>query len=94
VSSLAHAYAIAGRRSEAEMLLRQLNERAQNTYVPSFHIAIIYAGLGQKDQALVWLEKGYQERSTWMVWLKVDPRLDVLRSDPRFQDLLRRLGLS
>ena len=94
VSSLAHAYAIAGRRSEAEMLLRQLNERAQNTYVPSFHIAIIFAGLGQKDRALVWLEKGYQERSTWMVWLKVDPRLDVLRSDPRFQDLLRRLGLS
>jgi TolB-like protein/DNA-binding winged helix-turn-helix (wHTH) protein/Tfp pilus assembly protein PilF len=94
VSSLAHAYAIAGRRSEAEMLLRQLNERAQNTYVPSFHIAIIYAGLGQKDQAVVWLEKGYQERSTWMVWLKVDPRLDVLRSDPRFQDLLRRVGLS
>jgi TolB-like protein/DNA-binding winged helix-turn-helix (wHTH) protein/Tfp pilus assembly protein PilF len=93
VSSLAHAYAIAGRRSEAEMLLRQLNERAQNTYVPSFHIAIIYAGLGQKHQALVWLEKGYQERSTWMVWLRVDPRLDVLRSDPRFQDLLRRVGL-
>jgi TolB-like protein/DNA-binding winged helix-turn-helix (wHTH) protein/Tfp pilus assembly protein PilF len=94
VSSLAHAYAIAGRRSEAEVLLRQMNERAQHTYVPSFHIAIIYAGLGQKDQALVWLEKGYQERSTWMVWLKVDPRLDVLRSDPRFKDLLRRVGLS
>jgi TolB-like protein/DNA-binding winged helix-turn-helix (wHTH) protein/Tfp pilus assembly protein PilF len=94
VSSLAHAYAIAGRRSQAEMLLRQMSERAQHTYVPSFHIAIIYAGLGQKDQALVWLEKGYQERSAWMVWLKVDPRLDVLRSDPRFQDLLRRVGLS
>jgi tetratricopeptide (TPR) repeat protein len=94
VSSLAHAYAIAGRRSEAEMLLRQLNERAQHTYVPAFHIAIIYAGLGQKDQALVWLEKGYQERSAWMVWLKVDPRLDALHSDPRFQDLLRRVGLS
>lgn len=93
VSSLAHAYAIAGRRREAEMLLRQLNERAQHTYVAPFHIAIIYAGLGQKDQALAWLEKGYQERCAGMVWLKVDPRLDVLRSDPRFQDLLRRIGL-
>ena len=94
VSSLAHAYAMAGRRSEAETLLRQLNERAKHTYVPAFHMAIIYAGLGQKDQALVWLEKGYQERSAWMVWLKVDPRLDVLRSDQRFQDLVRRIGLS
>jgi len=94
VSSLAHAYAIAGRRGEAEMLLRQMNERAQHGYVPPFDIAIIYAGLGQKDQALIWLEKGCQERSTWMVWLKVDPRLDVLRSDPRFQGLLRRVGLS
>ena len=71
-----------------------MNERARHNYVPSFHIAIIHAGLGQRDQALVWLEKGYQERSAWMVWLKVDPRFDVLRSDPRFQDLLRRVGLS
>jgi TolB-like protein/Tfp pilus assembly protein PilF len=94
VSSLAHAYAIAGRRGEAEMLLRQMNERAQHSYVPPFDIAIIYAGLGQKDQALLWLEKGCQEHSTWMVWLKVDPRLDVLRSDPRFQVILRRVGLS
>lgn len=94
LSSLAHAYATVGRRSEAETLLRQLHERAQRTYVPSFHIAIIYTGLAQEDQALVWLEKGYQERSAWMVWLKVDPRLDVLRSDPRFQDLLHRVGLS
>ena len=94
VSSLAHAYAIAGRRGEAEMLLQQLIERAQHTYVPSFHIAIIYAGLGQKDQTLVWLEKGYQERSAGMVWLKVDPRFDFVRSDARFQNLLRRLGFA
>jgi tetratricopeptide (TPR) repeat protein len=94
VSSLAHAYAIAGRRGEAEMLLQQMNERAQRNYVPSFDIAIIYAGLGQKDQALLWLEKGCQERSAWMVWLKVDPRFDFVRSDPRFQDLLRRVGVS
>jgi tetratricopeptide (TPR) repeat protein len=93
VSSLAHAYAIAGRRSEAEMLLHQTNERAQHAYVPSFHVAIIYAGLGRKDETLAWLERGYQERSAWMVWLKVDPRFDFVRSDARFQNLLRRLGL-
>jgi tetratricopeptide (TPR) repeat protein len=94
LSSLAHAYASAGKRGEAEILLRQMNDRAQHSYVPPFDIAIIYAGLGQKDQAVLWLEKGCQERSAWMVWLKVDPRLDVLRSDPRFQGLLRRVGLS
>jgi len=94
LGSLAHAYASAGKRGEAEMLLRQMNDRAQHSYVPPFDIAIIYAGLGQKDQAVLWLEKGCQERSAWMVWLKVDPRLDVLRSDPRFQGLLRRVGLS
>jgi TolB-like protein/Tfp pilus assembly protein PilF len=92
-ASLAHAYAVAGRRSEAETLLRQTNERAQRAYVPSFHVAIIYAGLGRKDETLAWLERGYQERSAWMVWLKVDPRFDFVRSDARFQNLLRRLGL-
>ena len=93
-ASLAHAYAVAGRRREAETLLHQMNERAQHAYVPSFHVAIIYAGLGRKDETLAWLEKGYQERSAWMVWLKVDPRFDFVRSDARFQNLLRRLGLS
>jgi TolB-like protein/DNA-binding winged helix-turn-helix (wHTH) protein/Tfp pilus assembly protein PilF len=94
VSSLAHAYAIAGRRGHSEELLRQLRDQAQRGYVPAFHIAIVYAGLAQKDQALAWLEQGYQERSAWMVWLKVDPRFDALRSDPRFQDLLHRIGLA
>ena len=55
--------------------------------------AVIYAGLADTNRTLAWLEKGYQERSTWMVWLKVDPRFDSMRSDPRFQSLLRRLGL-
>ena len=94
VSSLAHAYAIAGKRSEAELLLHQLQDQSQKTYVAPFHIALVYTGLGQRDQAVGYLEKGYKERSSGMVWLKVDPRLDVLRADPRFQDLLCRVGLS
>jgi len=56
-------------------------------------IALIYAGLGEKDQAFAWLEKGYEERSFQMQWLTVEPRWDSLRSDPRFADLLRRMGL-
>jgi tetratricopeptide (TPR) repeat protein len=93
-ASLAHAYAVAGRRSEAETLLHLTNERAQHAYVPSFHVALIHAGLGRKEETLAWLERGYQERSAWMVWLKVDPRFDFVRSDARFQNLLRRVGLS
>lgn len=91
-SSLAHAYAVAGRRSEAETMLHQADERTQHAYVPSFHVAIMYAGLGRKDETIAWLERGYQERSAWMVWLKVDPRFDFVRSDARFQNLLLRLG--
>ena len=94
VGSLAHAYAIAGGRDQAEGLLRRLRDQAQHAYVPAFHIAIVYAGLGQTDQTLAWLDRGYQEHSAWMVWLKVDPRFDSLRSDPRFKDLLHRMGLA
>ncbi len=55
-------------------------------------MAIIYTGLGEKEKAFEWLEKAYEDRSELMTWLKVDPRLDPLRDDPRFQDLLRRVG--
>ena len=94
VASLAHALAIFGRRSEADKLLGQMIDRAQHGYIAPFHMAVIYAGLGETNRTLAWLEKGHEERSTWMVWLKVDPRFDSMRSDPRFQGLLRHLGLS
>lgn len=92
-ASLAHAYAVTGKRSEAETLLQRTIERGQHAYVPSLHLAIIYVGLERKDEASAWLERGYQERFAWMVWLKVDPRFDLVRPDSRFQNLLRRLGL-
>jgi hypothetical protein len=60
--------------------------------MPPFFIALIYAGLGDKDQAFAWLDKAYAERSVWMAWLKVDPKLDSLRADPRFAHLTRRIG--
>jgi hypothetical protein len=61
--------------------------------VSAFSFAVIYLGLGEKDQAFAWLEKAYEERSFLLAYLKVDPIWDPLRSDPRFADLVRRIGL-
>ena len=93
LAGLAHAYALAGRRSDAEQVLQGLLERARQSYISPFDIALIYAALGEKDTAFAWMAKAVAERSTWLVYSKWEPRLDPLRSDPRFQDLLRRIGL-
>ncbi len=89
---LGEAYAAAGYRDEAEKVLQQLKEVSKRRYVTPYIIGRIYAALNQKDEALRWLETAYQERAVWMVWLKVDARLDSLRGDPRFQGLLRRMN--
>jgi tetratricopeptide (TPR) repeat protein len=85
---LAHVYAVSGKKVEAQKLLDRLKERPKETYVPAHDIARIYAGLGERDQALAWLEGAYQARSGNMPLLKVDPQVDNLRSDPRFQRTL------
>ena len=92
-AELAHAYALSGRRPEALKVLEELKRESTRRYVPSYGIATIYVALGMKDEAFAWLERAYQERSEWMVYLKVSPVLDDLRSDPRFPDLLQRVGL-
>ncbi len=89
---LGRVYAVSGKRAEARKVLDELNEVSKQIYVSPYNIALIYAGLGEKDQALAWLERAFAERSTWMPYLKVDPGLDSLRSEPRFQDLLRRMN--
>jgi serine/threonine protein kinase/tetratricopeptide (TPR) repeat protein len=93
VALLGHAYAVAGRRDEALKILNELKELSKKQYVSPFGIAFIYVGLGEKDQALTWLEKAYDDRVWLMGLLKVEPIFDPLRSDPRFEDLLRRIGL-
>jgi len=86
-------FAAPGRRKEAmESIGRDLKARAAKQYVNPFYIGMQYAHLGEKEQALEWLEKAYQDRSAMMVQLKVSPDLDGLRSDSRFQDLLRRMN--
>jgi len=92
VAALARAYAVSGRTTEARKLLDQLMEQSKRRYVSPFYMAIVYAGLGENDQALDWIEKAYKDRSNAIVFAKVDPQLDTLRSTPRFQSLLHRLA--
>jgi len=89
-----HAYALAGRRKDADQVLRLLFEHAQKSYVSPFDVALIYTALGEKDTAFRWLEKAVAERSTFLVYSKWEPRLDPLRSDPRFKELLNRIGFA
>ena len=94
VAGLAHALAAVGRRAEAESILRDVQRNPKNVYPSPYLIAAIHAGLGQTDQAFEWLERAFQEHSWDVAWqIKADPRIDNLRSDPRFQSLLRRAGL-
>jgi eukaryotic-like serine/threonine-protein kinase len=93
-SSLGHAYAVSGNVADAQKVLDHLKELSARNYVAPFDFAVIYAGLGKKDTAIAWLNRAYAERSYYMaVYLTTDERLDSLRSDPRFVDLLRRVRL-
>lgn len=93
LASRAHAYAASGRTQDARSLAEELNKQSQRKYVPSYWMAPVCAALGDKEEAFRWLERAYEERDGWIVYLKVDPRLDALRSDARFASLLRRIGL-
>ena len=92
VAFLGYAYALFGRRGEAQRLLTELQVRSRHAYVCSYDIAIIYLGLGDNEHALEWLEKTDQERDDWLLQIKVEPVMDKVRSDPRFQGLVRRIG--
>jgi tetratricopeptide (TPR) repeat protein len=88
-----HAYAVWGKRAEAQKMLAELKDRSKRSYEEPFEIALLYAGLGDKTQSLEWLEKAYEDHSFRLAWIQVWPQLDSLRGEPRFQDLLRRMGL-
>ena len=84
---------MSGKKEEAQKVIEHLRELSVHEYVPPYNIAVIYAGLGEKDEAFVWLNRAYQERSYLLTYLTVDERLDKLHSDPRFDELVRRVGL-
>ena len=89
---LGYAHARLGERSQALRVLRQLEAASKQSYTPAFSFAVVYAGLGEKDQAFASLEKAYGERTSRLGYLKVEPLWDPLRTDPRFADLVRRIG--
>jgi serine/threonine-protein kinase len=88
---LGHAYAVAGQIAEARKILDELHALATSQYVHAYGFALIHVGLGENDAALEWLDRAYQDRNSWMPYVQVEPRLDPLRADPRFQDLLGRM---
>ena len=93
-AGLGHLYGIVGKAAQAQAVFNELSARANRAYVPAYDIALVCAGLGWRDQALEYLSQAHQERSGWITYLKVDPRLDSLRGDARFIDLLHRVRLT
>ena len=93
IAELAYVYAATGRHGDALQLLKELTRRARKQYVSSYAFALMYIGFGNKDQAFAWLDRAYEERASTLPFLKTNPTLASLRSDPRFLALLRRMGL-
>jgi tetratricopeptide (TPR) repeat protein len=91
--ALAQTFATAGRRKKAIQILDELAKLAKQKYVAPYFFAGIHIGLGEDDRAIEYLEKSYEEHSHWLMYLHIDPSMDGLRSNPRFQELLRRVGL-
>jgi TolB-like protein len=90
---MGNAYARVGREADAREMISKLQKHVQNTGVGRYEIALVYGGLGEKDEAFAWLEKAFVAHDKGLTYLKIDPCLDPLRSDSRFQDLVRRVGL-
>jgi DNA-binding winged helix-turn-helix (wHTH) protein/TolB-like protein/Flp pilus assembly protein TadD len=93
VAQLGHAYAMSGKRTEALALVSELKDLSSQNFRASYDAAILYTALGDKDKAFGQLNKAFEERSGWIIYLKVEPQFDPIRSDPRYESLLRRLNL-
>jgi TolB-like protein/tetratricopeptide (TPR) repeat protein/DNA-binding winged helix-turn-helix (wHTH) protein len=93
LSSLGHAYAAMGKKAEAQEILTRLLHPTQKKYVSPFYVAVVYGGLGKQEEAMDWLDKAYDNRANGLIFLKVDPELDGLRTNPRFRALQHKLNL-
>jgi Tfp pilus assembly protein PilF len=93
LASLGYAYALSGEKEKAQTLIRTLEDESRQQYIAPYFLAMVYTGLGDKDHAFAWLEKACDERSWYATGLRLDPKFGPMHSDPRFRDLLRRVGL-
>jgi eukaryotic-like serine/threonine-protein kinase len=93
LASMGHAYALSGNREAALKIVDELTTASSERFVSPYFIATVYSGLGDRDHAFEYLEKAFSQRSDWLTYLRLDPEMDNLRSDPRFTDLVRRIGL-
>jgi tetratricopeptide (TPR) repeat protein len=93
LGALGHAYAAHGKLEEAHKLLNELTQISEPMCVPSYYIAAMYADLGKNHEAFEWLTRALKEHDAWLVFLKVDPIWQTLRPDPRFREILRKMGL-
>jgi hypothetical protein len=92
LGALGHTYCVAGQRSEGLDILRQIESMSAQRQVFAYEVALMHAALGELDLAFQWLDKAFHDRSAWLAYLPVEPRLDPIRSDPRFVSLLARVG--
>lgn len=93
IATLGNAFGLAGRRTEAQAILNGLRTRSRQTYVSAFYLALVYAGVGMRDQAMEQLEKAVEERQPYLAGLNVEPPFLGLHDDPRFQAIVRRIGI-
>jgi tetratricopeptide (TPR) repeat protein len=93
LAKLGHGYAVAGKSEEAGAVLNQLKALSKQKYVSPYDVASVHAGLRENDEAFAWLDRAFEQRSLWLGYLSVEPQLDELRADPRFRELLGRVGL-
>jgi tetratricopeptide (TPR) repeat protein len=93
ISMIGYVSALAGDAAKARAILDELKSRSLQQYVPPCNIAVVYLALAERDEAFAWLEKANEEHDVWVSFLKIDPKWDPYRSDPRFAAILERIGL-
>jgi tetratricopeptide (TPR) repeat protein len=93
LAAIGYVYGITGRHNDAQKMLMRLKAVADNRYVTPYGVALVYASIGDMDKTFEYLDKALAERSNWLVWLKQDPRWALIKNDPRYQDLVSKVGL-
>ncbi len=94
LAELGHAYAVSGQQAKAREIIRELELKSRRQYVSPYQMALVYTGLEEREQTLVWLRKAVEDRAWQLIYLRVEPKFDPLRADARFTGLLREVGLA